>query len=299
MSTAVKRASFATEDMKEGSSLFDNVRGVVVAGKFTKEAPDNYTADGNPIFAVLKLRLALEKTEGESDEDHAARINQAQSYSCGAQSGDNFTISPDGDYLIPNTDESAIRKDCKFGTLATSLQREGVSKTVMADFAFSKIVGLDGQWKRIADKERTFAEERQARGGPGKKKSFPPSTLCLVKLYALSGETAATKPNGKAKSAIETAPAGSTAPAADVSGEDLDTETFGFLEGVLKTAAAKGKTVQRSQLTLLLSRAAAASPNKQAIARRGPEEAFLASMVATDLINYDPAASPQVVSLAA
>ncbi len=295
----IKRASFLPEDMKEGSGLFDNVRAILTGGKFTKEAPDNYTADGNPIYGVPTFRIVAEKIDGETDEDYKARINVSQSYSLGAKAGDDFTISEDGDYLIPNNDDVGIRKDCKFGTLTASMFGEGVPKTIMGDFAWSKVMGLDGQWKRIADKERTFAEEKSAR--KGQKSKFPPSTLCLVKLYAMPGEVAVSKPNGRtADVAVAATPAtpAATSAAAIVDSGDLDADTTTVLEAVLTD---KKKPIQRSQLTLLLSRKAKAGnhPQYNAIAKRGAEEAFLVELADAGFVVYDPAANPQVVSLPA
>src|SRR5574337_336993 len=121
MAEAVKRASFAQEDMKEGGgNLFGSngpVRAALVGGRFTKQAPDGYTAEGNPIFGVAEFLIA-----GDGPEEER-RVNQ--SYSLGAQSGDHFTIAPDGDYLIPSGDDAQIIKDCKFGLFASSLQNEG------------------------------------------------------------------------------------------------------------------------------------------------------------------------------
>src|ERR1051326_9148920 len=103
MSTSTQKyASFAVEDMIESSGLFDNVDGVVSGAKFTKEAPDNYQAEGNPIFFILGITL-----NGDGPvEDRTV----SQTYSLGAQAGDNFTISSDGYALVPSNDDARIRK---------------------------------------------------------------------------------------------------------------------------------------------------------------------------------------------
>src|SRR4051794_18434740 len=106
MSEAVKRASFATEDMKEGGgNLWGSagpVRGTILGGVFTKEAPEGYNFEGNPIFGKVNFLLAGDGPAEERTVD--------SSFALGAQSGDNFTISPDGQYLIPVTEDAAIVK---------------------------------------------------------------------------------------------------------------------------------------------------------------------------------------------
>src|SRR4051812_39768021 len=121
MADAQKRASFAVEDMKAGGgNLWGTagpVRAKVTGGRFTKEGPPNYTAEGNPIYAVVDFEL---KGDAPIEE---RRVDQ--SFSLGGSAGDNFSISADGDYLIPTSDDAAVVKDSKFGTFASSLQNEG------------------------------------------------------------------------------------------------------------------------------------------------------------------------------
>lgn len=283
MAEAQKRASFAVEDMVAGGgNLWGTagaVRAKVVGGRFTKEAPDNYTAEGNPIFGVADFELA-----GDAPiEDR--KVNQ--SFSLGATSGDNFTISEDGDYLIPTSDDAHIVKDSKFGIFASSLQNEGVPKTIMADFGFSRIAGLDGDWKRIADKERNFVNDTK------KKSKFPPSTLCLVKLQAMPGEHAKTA--GVATAATPLSPSATTA-ASSAGPSDLDGDTWLSLETALKAA---GGSLQRGKLTLAVSKAAGSeNPNRQAMARRAMEEPFILSLVEAGVLKYAAADKGQPVSLA-
>jgi hypothetical protein len=288
MSEAIKRASFAIEDMKDGGgNLWGSagpVKATIRGGKFTKQAPEGYTADGNPIYAVPVFELAGDGPVEERTVD--------QSFSMGAQSGDNFTISEDGDYLIPNSDDSHIVKDCKFGIFASSLQNEGVPKTVLADFAFSKIAGLEGDFKRIVDKERSFVADK-----PGQKKKFPPSTLCLVKLHKLAGEVGKSTTAGTASSK---ATAGSTSASLSgsastvVSTGDLDADTLEYV----KTVLAAGP-VQRGRLTLKVSKIAAENPDRQALARRAGEESFIQEMAGLGQLTYAAAEKGQPVSLAA
>lgn len=283
-----KRASFAVEDMKVGGgNLWGSagpVRAKIIAGRFTKEAPDNYAATGNPIFGVVDFHLAaVTREEGQSDEDYEAARRVNQSYSLGAQAGDNFTISEDGDYLIPTSDDAQIVKDSKFGIFAAALQGEGVSKTVMQAFGFKKILNLDGDFKRIVDKARDFNDSNK------KASKFPPSTLCLVKLYSLAGEVA----KGAATVAKATT---TTATPVAASGGDLDDDTWQYLEAVLK---AKGGTEQRGRLTLAVSKAAGDNPNRQALARRASEESFISEMVKAGVITYAASEKGQPVSLAA
>lgn len=274
----VKRASFAIEDMKEGSGLWDNARATIIGGKFTKEPPDNYQASGNPLFGVANFLLA-----GDAPEEER---RQSQSYSLGATAGDNFTISEDGDYLIPVSDDSAARKDSKFGTFAASLQSNGVSKTIMADFAWSKVIGLDGHWNRKDDKERGFADDNQRTRNP-KREGRKPQTLVLTKLYALPREKAAGKTNGAVASTPVATPAATEG--------DLDTVTTGHIEAVL--AKAKDKRVQRAQLIMLLSRSAVADLRRQQIALRGADEEFIKGLADLGIVTYDPADKHQYVGL--
>lgn len=274
-----KRASFAQEDMKAGGgNLWGTagpVRARIIGGRFTKEAPDNYQGEGNPIFGVVDFELA-----GDAPIEER-KVNQ--SFSLGGSAGDNFAISPDGNYLVPTNDDAAVIKDSKFGTFASSLQNEGVSKAIMASFSFDQIVGLDGDFKRIADKERVFqnANKRQSK--------FPPSTLCLVKLYGI-GTTAAV---GKTAATGNTATPATTADAGPV---DLDNETLPYLEAALKAA---GGTLQRGRVTLAVSKQAMKDPHRALYAGHAAKETYLASLVEAGIITYDTAAKGQPVSLAA
>jgi hypothetical protein len=286
--------------MKEGTNLFDNVNAHIVGFKFTKEPPEGYAAEGNPIFAVIGYLL-----DGDGPADDRT---VSQSYSLGASAGDNFTIGDDGFGLVPveGIVEPAIRKDSKFGTFMSVLETSGVSTTITQAGDMSALTagsGLYGHFKRIADKERNFGEDARTR--PGQKKSkFPPSTLVCVKLLdekAGTGASATTTTTASTKAAAPamSAPAGATKGNGAVAAGDLDTVTSQYLETVLK--AAKGNSVQRSNLTLLLSRAALAGnePNRNDIAKRGTDETYLSELAELGIVVYDPAAKPQIVSLPA
>lgn len=287
--TDVKRASFAIEDMKQGGgNLWGTagpVRAKITGGKFTKEAPDGYAAEGNPIFGVANFEIA-----GDAPIEERT-VNQ--SFSLGASAGDNFSISEDGDFLIPTNDDASIIKDSKFGLFASSLQNNGVSKTVMQGFGWALVAGLDGDFKRVEDKARDF-------GANDKKKSkFPPSTLLLLKLHALPGEVA--KPTAVAPSVASSAlttggiTASSAPAAATTSGTD-DGDVWPYLETVLKGA---GGSQQRGKLTLAVSKAAMENPNRASIARRASEESFIQSLVEAGLVTYGAADKGQPVALKA
>jgi hypothetical protein len=295
--SAVKRASFAIEDMKEGGGgLFDNVRAVIVGGKFSKEAPDNYQASGNPIFGWAEFELkGLEKNPGESDDEFKVRTHPNQTYSLGAQAGDNFTISDDGDYLIPVHDDAQIVKDSKFGIFCQKLQTGGVAKTIMSGFGWSLLKGLDGQFVRVEDEKITGKAREFNDAGTDKRQkqnTRKPQTLVLVKLYAMPGEKAATTNAAAASTSAST-----SAPAAPAPEGDLDTVTGQYLLEIL--AKAKDNKVQRSQLTLLLSKQAIADARRADIAKRGADEGFLKELADAGLVQYDPAAKPQYVTAAA
>lgn len=289
----VKRASFAIEDMKEGGgNLWGSnapVRAVVTGGRFTKEAPDGYNAEGNPIFGIALFRLNIPKSADQTDEEYAQMVNVNQSYSLGAQAGDNYTISNDGDFLIPNTDDSQIVKDSKFGLFTTSLQNEGVNKAVLQSFAWSDLVGLDGEFKRVTDKARDFGDQP---GRNQKKSKFPPSTLLLVKLHGQPGSKPAAAPTTTTGNAKTTTAA---APAIEMTG-DLDADTLAVLTEVLK---AKG-TVQKGRLTLAVSQAAGGNnPNRAAIAKRASDEGYLQGLAELGIIKFDVNEKGQPVSLVA
>src|ERR1700680_4328506 len=254
---AQRYASMAAKDTRENSTLFDNIDATVTNIQFTKEAPDNYEAAGSPIFGVVSLLL-----DGDGDE---ADRKQTQSYSLGAKAGEEFTISQDGYGLVPVSDDFvATRKGSKWDTFKTSLENEGVPTGIFEAGDMSKLIGLRGHFKGMKDPERNFGE------GAGKREEskFKPKTLLCDKVLSLPGETPVGKANGNVKGVtVGTAPVG--APEGD-----LDTVTGVYLLDVL--AGAKDKRVQRSQLTLLLSKAAMKDPRRQDIARRGADEAFIA-----------------------
>ena len=292
-----KFASFAPEDMKEGSNLWDNVDARVTGFRFSKDAPDGYTAEGSPIFAWVDFEL---KGDGPAEE---RRVNQ--SYSLGSSSGDQFTVSEDGYKLIPATEDSALRKDSKFGTFVGSLVTEGIPLPILKAGDWSKVVGLDGHWKRVADKERNFGDDPKR---SSRKSKFPPTTLVCTKIHSKFENGVIVGGAAVATPAVGAAPVTMSSPnaAGAVIAGDLDTKTGAYLAQVV---ASKGGKVQRSQLTLLVSQAAMKDPQRQDIARRAADEAFLNAMSEAGgvldaagnvvALKYNAAAKPQVVELAA
>lgn len=294
---AQKYASFAAKDTREAGSLPSDFDAKIVAAQFTKEPPDNYSADGNPIFAVISyLRRDLTGVNPETGHEYTdAERTLAQSYNLGGKAGDEFNISDDGYGLIPTDDSiTSTRKGSKFDLWKCSLEQEGVSQTLTAGGDLSAFIGLDGHWRRVEDakllgKAREFGEDKKS------KSKFPPQTLVMVKLLALPGEN-----KGGGKAAASTS---SSAPAAAQSSGDLDTDTGAYLVTVLQNA--KDSTVQRSQLIGLVSKAAIKASNRQDIARRASDENFLKNAAETGIVvgddvftvEYDPAAKPQVVKL--
>jgi hypothetical protein len=263
-------ASQAIEDFQESSGLFDNVNAVITNVQFTTVAPDNYAAEGNPIFANVSFMI-----DGEGDEAERA---VSQGYSLGATAGVHYDVSEDGYGLIAKSTDASLRKGSKWSTFVAALANEGFPKPILQAGDVSKIVGLHGSWKRIADKERSFQNDRKQSA-----KKFPPSTLVCIKILGMPGAVG-TVPTTTTATATAT-----TAPAADF---DLDTATFGYLAEVL--AKKQGK-VQRNQLTLLITQVAMKDVNRLAIAARAVDETFLATMSAMGMIRYDPAVKPQVI----
>lgn len=275
-----KYASMAAKDTREASSLWEGP-GVITNVQFTKEAPDNYEAQGNPIFGIMSI-LA----DGDGPEDER---KQQQSYSLGAKAGDEFTISEDGFGLIPiDGAVASTRKGTKWDTLKCSFELEGVSSSVFENGDMSKLIGLHGQFKRVNDPERSFNNDNRKQ----KDSKFKPQTLVCVNVLSLPGEksTAVTRTTATG-GAVQAAGGDSTLPEGD-----LDTVTAEYLQQVLTSA--KDKRIQRSQLTLAVNKAAMKDPRRQDIARRAADEAFLASLAELNIVIYDPAAKPQYVTLA-
>ena len=274
---AQKYASMSAKDTRENSTLFDNIDATITNVQLTKEAPDNYEAAGSPIFGVVSLLL---DGDGPADER-----KQTQSYSFGAKAGEEFTISDDGYGLIPVDDVTvSTRKGSKWDTFKCSLENEGVTSAIFEAGDLSKLIGIRGHFKRINDPERNFGE-----GAKRKESKFKPQTLIMTKLLSLPGEAAV---RGANASKSTTSPAGqSNAPEGD-----LDTVTGQYLLEVLN--GAKDKKVQRSQLTLLLSKASMKDPRRQDISRRGADEGFIQTLVDIGVVVYDPAAKPQYVAAA-
>lgn len=273
-------ASFDPKDLKTPNTLFDNVNAEITGFAFTREAPDNYKAEGNPIFAVINLNLYdLTRVDGESAEEFKQRQNQSQSYSLGAAVGNNWAPSEDGFALVPSVDDpNAPSKDSKFGTFVTALAAEGVPKTLLGTGHFKAIVGLKGRFKRVDDKERSFGNQVQA----GRKVSkFPPSTLVLAKLISLPGQKAA-----GTTAAVTTSPAG-----------DIDETTELYLSSVV--GSAPGGKVQRGNILISVRKATSEGGEDKdrgmAIAKRASEESFLIAMNEKGVLKYDPSVKPQAV----
>jgi len=269
-----KYVSMDPDAARESSGLPSDFDGTWSGFKFTKEAPDNYAAEGNPIFAVVEI---LQDGDAPAEERTIT-----QSYGLGGKAGDEFTITEDGFALIPTGEESTIRGGSKWHSFLKCAKEQGLAPAILNSGHFKAALGTRAHWKRIDDakllgKERDFQDDKR------KKSKFPPQTLVITKI--LTGASVATTHTA--------APAGNTNEAAAGSG-DLDTDTSLVLLEVL--GGAKDKTVQRSQLTLLLSKAAMKMPNRQEIAKRGSDEKFLLGLVEQGFIKYDPAAKPQVVT---
>lgn len=272
MSNQQQYASMAIEDFKESSGLFDNVNAVITGIQLTTTPPDNYAVEGSPIFANVSFLI-----DGEGDPDERA---VSQGYSLGGAAGVNYDVSTNGYGLVPKTPEASLRKDSKWGTFMAALANEGFPKPALQAGDLSALIGLHGTWKRIADKERSFANARQSNV-----RKFPPSTLVCIKILDLPGA------KNVAPAVTATVGPQSTAPGAE--GDfDLDATTFAYLSEVL---AKSGGKVQRSKLVLLVSQVAMKDPNRKAIALRASEEAFLNAMTDAGVIKYDGTAKPQIV----
>lgn len=277
-----KYASFAPENVKEsgGSNLWDNVDAKITGFKFTKEMPNGYVITPqpgeviDPVGAVIDFEIA-----GNSPVEER-RVNQF--YSLGKAVGLSFDISADGYGLIPKVEDAQIFGS-NFTKFTRSLVENGLPAPVVNAGDFSKIIGLDGHFKRIEDKngrERTWKDKKGV-----EHKELPKVLLC-TKVNALPGASAAGVAAGSA----------SAASAAGGDDFDLDSATADFLKATLE---AKKKPLQRSQLVLMVSQQAVKDPNRAAIAKRAAEEDFLVSLAELGIVSYDPAAKGQPVSLPA
>lgn len=293
---AQKYASFAAKDTREAGSLPSDFDATIAAIQLTKEPPENYTAEGNPIFA--NVTLLIDEAGDYKDKSEQERT-LVQSYGFGAKAGDEFTISGDGYGLIPSDDSvTSIRKGSKFDLFKCSLENEGVPQTITEQGNLALFIGLRGHWRRVED-EKLLGKKREFNDDRKSKSKFPPATLVLVKLHSLPGE------KGKAAPAAAKAAASATASAAPAVEGDIDTKTGTYLVQVLQ--GAKDNTVQRSQLIALLSKAAIKDAQRQDVARRGSDEEFLKFVSEAGIVvgenvysvSYDPASKPQVVKLTA
>lgn len=299
-------ASFATEDLREQSNLFDNVDARVQAFQFTKTPPPNYTfeKDADPIFAIITFLI-----DGDAP---VPERTVTQSYSLGATSGREFSISADGYGLIPISTEMSSRKGTKFTTLTESFQKVGIASTLLKSGDFSKLIGLYGHWMRVADKPRNFQDD-QLSSRRGKTSKFPPSTLCLTKIIAMPGEKGAavpatasaakaTKANGKDAPAMNAAAV--DAQAAFTETGDLDSDTMECLLAALRasknTDSDGRKVLQRGQLTLAMGRVTGTTnPNRGVYAKRAFDEAFLTNLDGLGIVVYGQAIKGQPIALPA
>ncbi len=282
-----KHASFATEDLRENSQLFDDVDATITNIQFGTTPPSAaYVADGNPIYCRVDFLL-----DGSAPAEERA-VNQ--SYSLGASAGDQFTISADGHSVDPK-DESvtSLRKGSKFVMFTAALQSCGVTSTILREGDFSALIGIRGHFKRVLDPVRNFADkDKRTRPGKEKKVQYPPSTLVMVKLLGMPNEVAVGgKPNGAIKGSKPV-----IVPAAIEESGDLDADTTPHL--ITALTKAKGK-LQRGQILLAVSRAAEGYPQRQVYAKRAQDEDFLTSLTEMGIVEYQPTAKGQPVSLPA
>lgn len=281
-----KYASFATEDLRESSNLFDDVDATITAIQFGKNPPaSNYEADGNPIYGRVDYLL-----DGSAPAEERA-VNQF--YSLGATAGDQFDIAADGHGLIPKQDTVAsLRKGSKWSMYTMALQACGVPNTILRAGNFAALIGLHGHFKRVLDPARTFADQdKRTRPNAQKKVAYPPSTLVLTKLLTMPNEVA--KANGAVKTAKTILTPVPMVAMVEESG-DVDTDTTPYLMAALTKA--KGK-LHRGQILLAVNRAADGNPQKQVYAKRAQEEDFLTNLSDMGLIIYAATDKNQPISL--
>lgn len=254
------------DTFSEGTGLFDDVDGTILAVLFTTEAPENYEADGNPLFANVSILLDGDGAEADRT------VNQ--SFSLGGKSGDNFSIAEGGTGLIPEHDHATVNKSTKWGIFVEALRKEGVTPSILDDGDMAKLTGLYAHFNRTADKERKGLKNTRT-------SKFPLTTLVVTKIHALPGAKSVSKGAGKSAAA--------TAPESD-GGETLDDKCGRYLLDIL---ASKDGKVQRTQLALLASKAAQKDPDRLPISKRMADEAFLSTNAAW---TYDASSKGQLIT---
>lgn len=280
-----KYASFAPADVKEtgGSNLWDNADAKITAIRFSKEMPDGYRIEPKIVNGVVEeiapIGAYVDFEIAGSAPVEERRVNQF--FSLGAKVGLSFDIAASGTALIPKVEDAQIYKS-NFTQFARSLVENGLPQPVVAAGDFAKIVGLEGHFKRIEDKngrERTWKDKKGV-----EHKELPKVLLC-TKVIALPSAASST---GTASTATTSA----SAPAGDF---DLDTAATDNLIAALK---AKKKPIQRAQIVLVVSQQAVADKdNRAAIAKRAAEEDFLNNLNELGIVKYEAAGKGQPVSL--
>jgi hypothetical protein len=263
--------SLDPEGFSQGGGLFDDVDAVVTRAQFTTEAPEGYTAEGNPLFFVLGLQI-----DGADDEVE-------QRYSMGAKAGDNFSISEDGLGLVPEGPGSKLGGSSKFGLFMAALKAANFPIGTLSgtDGSLANIVGLRAHFNRMPDPERKGLQTGK------KEKKYPETTLVVTKVHALPGEKAAKK--GGKKDAAAPKGAAASKQSAEASEEDIQVAE----ETLMAVIAAKGGSVQKSQLPLLVARELAKHPRKAEIGKLVYSEDFLNRNTAW---SFDASSNPQVIT---
>jgi hypothetical protein len=268
-------ASMDPETFSQGGGLFDDVDAIVTEAKFTAEPPEGYNPEGNPLFFVLGLHI-----DGMDEP-------VSQSYSMGAKAGDNFEISEDGLGLIPNGPASKLGASSKFGLFMGALKTEGFPiADLSGENGMGALVGLRAHFNRMPDPERKGLKTG------GKEKKYPETTLVVTKIHTLPGEQQ--KPGSKAggKKGASAPAASSKTAAAKGAGNAEDIEAAE--SALVSILAAKGGSVQKSQLPLLAVKELAKNPRKQEIAKIVYSEEFLSRE--NEYWEFDATANPQVVT---
>lgn len=254
---------------KAGGGLFDDVDAVITQVRYTDEAPEGYTAQGdaNPLFALLGIQI------------DGAEAAVTQHISLGGKSGNNFSVINDGKGLEPLVDDAGISDKAKYAMFISSLVNEGFpgDRLESDDFDPTPIEGTRVHLNRVPTGfDQTFGNKRKGKDG----KEYGDTALVVTKIHYLPEDapavaTKGAKANGKAASSKLTPKAQAASASNDLEDQALTT---------LKALLAENGTFKRQQITLLANKELMKDKNRTPIVKIMFSEEFLS---AAEGIVYD------------
>lgn len=261
--------SLNPSSFKAGGGLFDDVDAVITQVRYTDEAPEGYSAQGdsNPLFALLGIMI------------DGAESAVTQHISLGGKSGNNFTVINDGKGLEALVDDAGISEKAKWAMLISSLVNEGFpgDRLESDDFDPTPIEGCRVHFNRVPTGfDQTFGNKRKGKDG----KEYGDTALVVTKLHSLPEEgKKAGKANGKANGAAVT----KGGPAAQAKAKESDNADQA-LTSLKEILSDNDGSIKRQQITLLANKALMKDKNRTELVKLMFSEEFLS---AADGITYD------------